>query len=78
MAEETLAFVETFANALITKHDLRKLLNFEGPIIMLTDSRALFRILTWSRYTIERLPEIYVNPVRESYNNIETSKITFT
>lgn len=77
MAAETLAFVDAFDNAILTKHDLRRLLNLDIPIIMLMDSEALFRILTRSRYTTERRLEIDIAAAREAYGSRKISNIAW-
>jgi hypothetical protein len=54
MAAETLPFSYAFDNAfIIIKHDIERMI---GPVhfLLLTDSKALFDVLTRTRYTTER------------------------
>lgn len=75
MGAETLAFVNAFDNALLIKHDLKRMLNMDIPILMITDSEALFRILTRVRYTTERRLEIDIASARQAYSTKEISNI---
>jgi hypothetical protein len=54
MAGETLDFADTIDHAFILRHELSRLLHCNLPIVLLTDSRALFDVLTRSWYTTER------------------------
>ena len=77
MAAETLAFVDAFDNASLIKHDLQRMLNTDIPLLMLTDSEPLFRILTKYRYTTERRLEIDISAAREAYHSREISNIAW-
>ena len=77
MAAETLAFVDSFDNATLIKHDLKRMLNIDIPILMITDSEPLFRILTRSRYTTERRLEIDIAAAREAYARKEIANVAW-
>lgn len=77
MAAETLAFVDSFDNAVLIKHDLQRMLSKDIPILMLTDSEPLFRVLTRSRYTTERRLEIDIAAAREAYGKREISNVAW-
>lgn len=49
MAAETLAFSDAFDNAFIIKHDLQRMLGRALSLLMLTDSKILFDVLTRSK-----------------------------
>eukprot|EP00171_Calliarthron_tuberculosum_P022504 IDg22504t1 len=46
MASKTLAFADSFDSAYTIKHDLEQALGRRIPLLMLTDSQALFGVLT--------------------------------
>ena len=77
MGAETLAFVDAFDSALLIKNDLNRMINRDLPIVMMTDSEALFRILTRVRYTTERRLEIDIASAREAYQTREISNIAW-
>lgn len=67
MAAETLAFVDGFDNAFLIKHDLERILARHIPLLMMTDSKALFDVLTRARYTTERRLMVDIASAREAY-----------
>ena len=74
MAAETLAFSNAFDNVLIIKHDLERMI---GPVhlLMLTDSKALFDVLTRTRYTTERRLMVDIAAAREAFHERIISNI---
>jgi hypothetical protein len=74
MAAETLAFSNAFDNAFIIKHDIERMI---GPVhlLMLTDSKALFDVLTRTRYTTERRLMVDIAAAREAYHEQIISNI---
>ena len=46
MAAETMAFAEAFDSAFILRHEIEKAIGRKIPLLMLTDSQALFDVLT--------------------------------
>ena len=74
MAAETLAFSNAFDNVLIIKHDLERMI---GPVhlLMLTYSKALFDVLTRTRYTTERRLMVDIAAAREAYHEWIISNI---
>lgn len=65
MAAETLAFVDWFDNAFPIKHDLERIIGRRTPLLMMTDSKLLFDVLTRARYTTER--RLDIASAREAY-----------
>jgi hypothetical protein len=74
MAAETLAFSNAFDNAFIIKQDIERMI---GPVhlLMLTDSKALFDILTRTRYTTERRLMVDIAAARDAYHERIISNI---
>eukprot|EP00171_Calliarthron_tuberculosum_P005703 IDg5703t1 len=77
MASETLAFADSFDSAHTIKHDLQQALGKRIPLLMLTDSQALFDVLTRSNYTTEKRLMIEIAAARQAYNEKETDNIAF-
>eukprot|EP00171_Calliarthron_tuberculosum_P005221 IDg5221t1 len=69
MAGETLAFVDAFDQAYILRHDLDRILNQFIPVIMLTDSEILFKVLTRARCTTEKRLMVDISATRQAYND---------
>lgn len=65
-AEETIAFVDTFDNTFVIRHDLQRMLGVNIPILMLTDSIQLFDVMNRSRYTTKRTLMVDISAVREA------------
>lgn len=51
MAGETIALAEGFDHAFIIKHDLQRILGRKVPLLLVTDSKLLFDVITRNRYT---------------------------
>jgi hypothetical protein len=75
MAAETLAFVDAFDNAFILRHELSRMMGTNIPILMMTDSRALFDVITRARYTTERRLMVDIAAAREAYKERTMSNI---
>jgi hypothetical protein len=74
MAAKTLAFSNAFYNAFIIKHDIERMI-VPVHLPMLTDSKALFDVLTRTRYTTERRLMVDIAAARESYRERILSNI---
>jgi hypothetical protein len=66
MAAEILAFVDAFDKAFIIRHELSRMLSKDILLLMMTDSRALFDVITRARYTTERTLMVDVAAALES------------
>jgi hypothetical protein len=75
MAGETLAFADAFDNTYILKHDLQRILGQEVPLLMLTDSQALFYVITGCNYTTEKRFMVEFSMIRESYKDRTIKKV---
>ena len=71
---ETYAFADAFDVAFNIRYDLKRLLNKEVKLIMLTDSMSLFKVIVNSTVTTEKRLMIDIAAVREAY---ERSDIDF-
>jgi hypothetical protein len=74
-AAETLAFAAAFDGSFIFRHDLARMLGRHIPLLMLTDSEALFKTLTKTRYTSERRLLVDIAAARQAYQMKEISNI---
>ena len=77
-AAETLAFAHTFDNAYLIKHDLQTILHKKIPILMLTDSKILFYVLTRSLYTSEKRLMIDIAAARQAYTDGQLDNIALS
>jgi hypothetical protein len=75
MAAETLVFADAFASAFILEHDLQRTLGREIPLLMLTDSKFLFDLITRYRCTTEKRLMTDIAAIREAYNDRIISNI---
>ena len=75
IATETMAFAEAFDSAFILKYDIEKAMGRKIPLLMLTDSQALFDVLTRAKYTSEKRLMIDIEAARQSYSNKEIDSI---
>jgi hypothetical protein len=75
MAAEALAFADAFDHAFILKHDLQRILGREVPLLMLTDSKFLFDVITGNKYTTEKKLMADIASIREAYNDRTISNI---
>jgi hypothetical protein len=69
MAAEALAFADAFDHAFILKHDLQRILGREVSLLMLTDSKMLFDVITGNKYTTEKRLMADIASIREAYND---------
>jgi hypothetical protein len=74
-AAETLAFFYAFDNAVILRHDLSGMIGTDLPILMMTDSRALFDTITRARSITERRFMVDIAAAREAYKEQTISNI---
>ena len=75
LGSEVYAFADGFDAAFSIKYDLEKMTGLHIPILMLTDSKSLFDIITKSSTTREKRLLIDIATVRNAYNNNELSKV---
>lgn len=65
---ETVAIAYVFDCAYILKHDLQRMLGKFIPLLLVTDSKFLFDVITGNRYTSEARLMVDILAVREAYN----------
>ena len=75
MAGEVYAFADAFNAAYMLKHDLERVENKPLPLVMLTDSKQRFGVITRATYTTEKRLRIDVAAAREAYNRQEISNV---
>ena len=75
MAAETLAFTDGFDNAFLIKHDMQCMLGREIPLLMDTDSKILFDVLTRHISTTEKWILADIAATREPYENHVISNV---
>lgn len=68
MASETMAFVEYFDAAYTIKHNLEQAREKRIFILMLTDSKGMFDLLTIEKYSTENWQVIEISTARQAYN----------
>lgn len=69
IAGETLALADAFDNLFMVKYELQRMLGNDVPLLMLTDSKISFDIITRNRYTTETRLMIDVAVLRQAYNS---------
>ena len=67
MGGELHAFSDGFDFAYLIKHDIEDMLGRRVPMMMITDSQALFRVVVRSSTTTERRMMIDLRAAREAY-----------
>jgi hypothetical protein len=75
MAGETLAFADGFDNAFILRHDIENMFGQPVPLVMYTDSQALFNVLTRNKTATEYRLMVEVAAERQAYLNSTISNI---
>lgn len=75
---EVLDLLDTFDHSYLLKHDFQRTLGKQVPIMMLTQSRLLFDVITDNRYTTEARLRVDIAAVREAYSQNLTSDIPLT
>jgi hypothetical protein len=75
MAGETLAFADGFDNAFLLRHELESMLGQPVPLIMFTESQALFNVVTRNKTTTERRLMVDVAAARQAYHSMIISNI---
>ena len=68
MAGETLAFMAGYDSAYLLRHDLQNMLCVKIPLIMMTDSKQVFDVLTRVKYTTEKQLMVDIAAAREAYD----------
>jgi hypothetical protein len=68
MAGEVLAFADGFDNAFLPRHELESMLGKPVPLIMFTDSQALFNVVIRNKRTTERRLMVEVAAARQTYH----------
>ena len=75
MAGEVYAFADAFDAAYILKHDLERVYGQPLPLVMLTDSKQMFDVITRASHTTEKRLMIDVAAARDAYNKHEISNV---
>lgn len=75
LGAEVLAFADGFDYAYLLRHDLKRMLNKDIPLAMLTDSESLFKCIVKSTTTTEKRLMIDIEAGREAYGKQEISDI---
>jgi len=75
MAGEAHMFADAFDAAFIIRHDLERLYLQHLPLVMLTDSKQIFDVITRASHTAEKRLMIDVAVAREAYNRYEISSV---
>ena len=75
MAVEVYAFADAFDAAFIVKNDFERIYDQHLPLVMLTDSKQTFDVITRASHTTEKRLIIDVAATREAYKRYETSNV---
>ena len=75
VAGEDYAFADAFDAAYILKYDLERVYNQPLPVVMLTDSKQTFDVMTRATHTTEKRLMIDIAAAREAYNRHEISNV---
>lgn len=75
MAGEIYAFADAFDEAFIIKYDLERIHRQYLPLVMLTDSKQMFDVITRASHTTEKRLMIDVAAAREACNRGEISNV---
>ena len=75
MAGEVYAFADAFDAAFIIKHDLERIYDQHLPLVMLTDSKQMFDVITRASHTTKKRLMIDVAAAREAYKRYEISNV---
>jgi hypothetical protein len=75
MAGDTLTFADGCDNAFLLRHELESMLGQPVPLIMFTDSKALFNVLIRNKVTMERRLKVDVAAARQAYHSMIISNI---
>jgi hypothetical protein len=75
MAAEALVFSDAFDHASILKNDLQRILGREVPLLMLTDSKLLFDVITGNKYTTEKRLMADIASIWDAYKDRTISNI---
>ena len=75
MAGEVYAFSAVFDQAYVIKHDLERILRQSIPLLMFTDSKQMFDVITSACHSTEERFMIDVAVIRAAYNSYEISNV---
>lgn len=75
MASETLAFTAAFDSGFVLRHQLQTTLQVSVPLLILTDSKALYDVITSNRNTEEGRLMIDIFAARQAYGRKEIDNI---
>jgi len=75
MAGEVYAFAKAFDDAFVIKHDLERNYHQHMPLIMLTDSKQLFDVITRASHPTEKRLMVEIAAAREAHNKHEISNV---
>lgn len=73
MAGEIDAFADALDEDFVIKHDLERIFRQQMPLVLLTDSKQMFDVITRASHTSEKRLLIDVAAAREAYNRGEIS-----
>jgi hypothetical protein len=76
MASETIAFVEGFDASFTLRSQLSAMLGNDIPLLMMTDSKSLFDIMTAQKRTTEGRLKVDVFAARQSFKRGEIDNIS--
>jgi len=77
LGAETYAFADAFDFAFCTKQDIELVMGRDIPLMMFTDSKSLFDIITKCSHTQEKRLMIDLQAVRDAYESHEISNVGF-
>lgn len=75
MAGEGYAFADAFDAAYIVNHDLERIYRQHLPLIMLTDSKQMYDVVTRASQTTKKRLVVDVAAAREAYKRNEISHV---
>ena len=75
MASEVFAFSAAFDQAFVIRHDIQLIMGTPIPVMMFTDSKQLFDVITRASHTTAKRLMIEIMAAREAYNRYEISNL---
>lgn len=75
MASKVFAFTAAFDQAFVLRHDLERILGKDLRLMMFTDSKQLFDVITKSSHASEKRLMIEITAARQVYERHEISNV---
>jgi hypothetical protein len=75
LAGETLAMSEGFDTAFILRHDLQEMTGLDIQLLIMTDSKSLFDIITRRQHTTEKRLMVDIAAIREGFSRREIANV---